>query len=196
MIRVWRRFFRVRRHLIWKSSCDIAEYHVSREGESYLILDASNLDEFSAVVEELRRLSSEAEDYISDVRDGKIVALVIMQGGEIVHYSYVFLKNRSACILGLSRDTALIGNAYTIPSYRRNGCQARSVVLRAAIARDRGFSFVAAETSLHNIASQRGLTKGGMTFVGRLDLAVVLSFVVIRWRRPLGSTMLGICLCL
>lgn len=190
-----RRLFRTNSYLLFKASCEIGEHPRLGEGESYLALDSTNIDEFDDIIKALEQLSGDASDYISDVRAGKIVALLIQCNGELVHYSYVFLRNKSACILGLDRDTALVGNVFTVQSYRGKGCQARSVALCAAIARDRGFAFIAAETSLNNVASQRGMKNGGMNLAGRLDLAVILNSLVIRWRRPPGSAMLGFCLC-
>ena len=58
----------------------------------------------------------------------------------------------------------------------------------------RGYRFIAAETSPENRASQRGMHKGGMSLIGRLELAVILNCLIIRWQRPSGISMFGFCL--
>lgn len=192
--RLRRRIFRTHRYLVFKCMCEGASRPLREQEESVFVIDAANLDELNYVAKAVERSAADAIDYFNDVRAGKIIALVILHRGEVVHYSYVFLRNKSACILGLNKDTALVGNDFTVPSYRGKGCQSRSVTLRAAIAKDRGFDFIAAETSPDNVASQRGLQNGGMGLVGRLDLAVILNCLVIRWRRPPGVSLLGFCL--
>lgn len=189
-----RRLFRTHRYMLYKAACDQTTSDVLVDRECVDVLDDANLATCAETVAALKATSSDAADYLRDVRKGRIVALVISVDGRVAHYSYVFLRNKSACILGLGRDTALIGNDFTMPEHRGKGFQSRSVGLRAAIAKARGFSFVAAETSPRNLASQRGLQKGGMKFVGRLELAVVLNCLVIRWRRPAGVPFFGFCL--
>lgn len=189
-----RRVLRVHHYLVFERDCEGAAAPALQGGESIFVIDASSLDEHAEVVRAVQRLAGDAADYFKDVRAGKVVALVIQYQGEVVHYSYVFLRNKSACILGLNKQTALIGNAFTVPAYRGKGCQSRSVALRAAIAAGRGFTVVAAETSPDNVASQRGLQNGGMRRVGSLDLMVVLNSLVIRWRRPPGFALFGFCL--
>lgn len=189
-----RRVFRTHHYLVFERDCEGGPCPVLHEGESAFVIDAENLDEHADVVNAVQRLAGDAADYFKDVRAGKVVALIIQYQGEVVHYSYVFLRNKSACILGLSKHTALIGNAFTVPAYRGKGCQSRSVALRAAIAAGRGFTAVAAETSPDNVASQRGLQNGGMRLAGRLDLVVILNSLVIRWRRPPGVPAFGFCL--
>lgn len=192
--KILRRLIRVHKYMLYKAPCDQLASSTLADRESVVVLDATSLALHAETVAALKMLASDASDYLSDVEAGRVVALVISVDGQIVHYSYVFVQNKSACILGLDRDTALIGNAFTAPDYRGKGCQSRSVGLRAAIAKARGFSFVAAETSPGNVSSQRGLQKGGMRFVGRLDLLVLLNCLVVRWRRPRGVPVFGVCL--
>lgn len=191
--KVCRRVFRAHQYLLFKAACPNVVVPDGGEGERVVVLDAASIDTHGTVCEALRTMSRTAADYLDDVRTGRAVALVILSRGKVVHFSYVFLRNKSACILGLDEETALVGNAFTVPSYRGRGCQSRSVALRAAIARERGFAFIAAETSPDNGASQRGLQNGGMRLVGRLDLLVILNSLVIRWRRPSGFALLGFC---
>lgn len=189
-----RRVFRAHHYLVFERDCEVSGRPALLEGESVFVIDAEKLDEYADVVNAVERLAADAADYFKDIRAGKVVALVIVSQGEVVHYSYVFLRNKSACILGLNKDTALVGNAFTVPAYRGKGCQPRSVALRAAIAAERGFARIAAETSPDNVASQRGLQKGGMRLVGRLDLVVIMNSLVLRWRRPPEFALLGFCL--
>lgn len=192
--KVFRRIFRVHHYQLFKAACNVIQQPRLGDHEEDLVIDAANINQNTKVLTALNKIAADTVDYLEDVNAGRVVALVILHQGEVVHYSYVFLRNKSACVLGLDRDTALVGNAFTVQSYRGKGCQARSVALRAAIAQDRGFRFIAAETSPENLASQRGLQNGGMGLVGRLDLAVILNCLVIRWRRPPGVSLLGFCL--
>lgn len=192
--RIARRIFRVHSYQFFKAAVNSAQQSELGRQEKCVVIDAINIGEHKEVVAGLKTLAADAADYLDDVRAGRIVALVILHRNEVVHCSYVFLRNKSACILGLNGDTALVGNDFTVPSYRGKGCQSRSVALRAAIARERGFAFIAAETSPDNLASQHGLQNGGMESAGRLDLVVILNCLVIRWRRPQGIALIGLCL--
>lgn len=192
--RLRRRILRTHRYLIFKCACEGIASPLMEPEESVFVIDAENLGELDHIARAVEQSAADASDYFQDVRAGKIIAFVMLYRNEVVHTSYVFLRNKSTCILGLDKDTALIGNAFTVPSSRGKGCQSRSVALRAAIAQSRGFAFVAAETSPDNVASQRGLKNGGMDLVGHLDLVVILNCLVIRWRRPPGFALFGFCL--
>lgn len=180
--------------MIYQVRCDELVFDGPQREEGCIVLDSSNIGAHADVAEGLKRMGGEVSEYLQDVHAGRVVALVMLRDGKVMHYSYVFLRNKSACILGLSDDTALIGNAFTVPEYRGRGCQPRSIALRAAIAKERGYRFIAAETSPENRASQRGMHKGGMSFIGRLGLVVILNCLIIRWHRPPGIPMFGFCL--
>ena len=115
-----------------------------------------------------------------------------------VRMNGVPLSQRNVTFVELLRDagykTALIGNAFTVPAYRGKSAQPRSVKARASLAREAGYERILAETSPDNLASQRGMTKGGMQLLGRMDLLVAISVLVFRWRRPAGFPLIGFCL--
>ena len=67
-------------------------------------------------------------------------------------------------------------------------------IARAALAGEHGFERIAAETAPDNLASQRGMSKGGMKLLGRMDLVVVLNVLVLRLRRPKGFKPAAFCL--
>lgn len=187
-------FFRNRAHLLYCRNCTDATMPDPLPGETFHVLTADNLPELSKVVERLLSVSSDSAEYIADIRRRRVVGFVIEFDSDVVHYGYVFLRNKTACILGLDNKTALIGNAFTVPAYRGKSAQPRSVVARASFARDAGYERILAETSPDNLASQRGMIKGGMRQLGRMDLIVVFTMLVFRWRRPMGFPAIGFCL--
>jgi RimJ/RimL family protein N-acetyltransferase len=163
------------------------------EGESFRTITRENLAEMQPVVEALLAVSGSTAEYVADIRRGRIVGFVILYQDEVVHYSFLFLRNKTACILGLDRHSALIGNAFTIPGYRGRRAQPRSVKARCHLAREAGYERIVAETSPDNLASQKGMQKGGMLLLGRMDLALALTIFVFRWRRPSGFRLWGLC---
>lgn len=194
MKRLVPRVFRKNSYLIFSRDCEGAGYPRRAEGEVFHVLTARNLVGSKAIVDALLAVAKGNAPYLEDVRRGKIIGFLILRDGQLVHYSYLLLKNRTLCILGAAWGGALIGNVFTVPEYRGKRCQPRAVDACAALAREAGFVRVIAETSLDNIASQKGMTTGGMTLLGRMDLVVLFSCIVIRWRRPPGFRMLGFCL--
>lgn len=189
-----RRLFRTHHYLVFKMKCSDLVIPHQVEGEEFVVIDAYSILYNSKVCDALCAMSTTSKDYLDDVRRNKAIALVIMFEEKVVHYSYVFLRNKTSCILGLRRDTALVGNDFTIPSYRGKGCQLRSVALRASIAKEHGFAYIAAETSPDNNASQRGLQNGGMNLLGSLRIFVILNSLIIRWHRPYGFPLIGFCI--
>lgn len=185
---------RRRSYVLFEKDCSGVSFPAPSAGERIQVLTAANIDGAADVAERLVELNAESADYLQDIRCGRVTGIVFIHGGQVVQYSYVFKKNKTACLLGLPPTTALIGNDFTVPSYRGRGCQGRSVEVRACVAREAGFTAVVAETSPDNIASQRGLQKGGMRPLGKLDMLVLLNCLVIRWRRPAGFPLLGLCL--
>jgi RimJ/RimL family protein N-acetyltransferase len=163
-------------------------------GETFHVLTADNLSGLQTVVERLLSVSPDNAEYVTDIRRRRVIGFIIEFDSTVVHYGYVFLRNKTACILGLDSKTALIGNAFTVPAYRGKSAQPRSVKARASLARAGGYERILAETSLDNLASQRGMTKGGMQLLGRMDLLLAISILVFRWRRPAGFPIFGFCL--
>lgn len=164
------------------------------QGEVFHVLTRDNLKEKRALVDRLIATAPYNRGYVADIRRGLIVGFIIEADRRIVHYGYLFLRNRMACILGMRGATAVIGNAFTVPDYRGKSAQSRSVMARSCLAGQAGFETIAAETSPDNHASQRGMSKAGMQRIGRMDVVVVLSILVLRWRRPAGFPMVGFCL--
>lgn len=188
------RVLRMRSYVLYERSCAGAVMPEAQEGEHYHVLRAGSLADQKALVGALVAASADNVAYLDDVKRGRVVALLITCDGELAHYSYLFLRNKTACLLGLGRGTALVGNAWTAPHFRGRGLQARAVLARAALAGEHGFERIAAETAPGNLASQRGMSKGGMKLLGRMDLVVVLNVLVLRLRRPKGFKPAAFCL--
>lgn len=157
-------------------------------------INMRNFEELETLRSKVVALNAENAAYFDDVRHGKAFGLALVAGNEVIHYSFVFIRNKTACLLGLGADCALIGNAFTLPSHRGRGLQAYSARRRACMARDAGFDSIASETAPDNVASQRGLEKAGMKRAGRAELLVLLNCVVVRYQRPAGFRLLGLCL--
>lgn len=185
--------FRSRAYVLFSRDCEDAVMPEPLPGEAFHVLSAHNLIEKQTLLEALLSVSHENAEYVEDIRRHRILGFVIEFEQEVAHYGYLFLRNKTACILGIDSKTALIGNAFTVPGYRGKGAQPRSVRARAALARENGYRTILAETNPDNAASQRGMAKGGMQLVGRMDLFVVCSFLVARWRRPAGFPLIGFC---
>lgn len=185
---------RARSHLLFELGCDDAPEPELRRSEQVHVLTAENLAEHALLCDGLVAIDAENAEYLDDIRKNRVVGVVFVHEERIVHYGFVFKKNRTTCLLGLPAPTALVGNAFTAEAYRGRGCQGRSLHVRARVARDAGFSSVVAETGVDNVSSQRGMLKGGMRLLGRMDLVVVLNCLVIRWRRPAGFSLLSVCL--
>ena len=192
--RVLAAVFRSRAYLLYSRNCAGATMPDPLPGETFRVLTADNLAEMQTVVDGLLSLSADNAEYIADIRRRHVIGFIIEFDDTVAHYGYVFLRNKTACILGLDDKTALVGNAFTVPTYRGKSAQPRSVKARASLARDAGYERILAETSPDNLASQRGMTKGGMQLLGRMDLLVAISVLVFRWRRPTGFPMIGFCL--
>lgn len=156
-------------------------------------IDAGNFERLEAIRRKMVELNAGNTAYLEDVRRGKAFGLALVHADEVLHYAFVFVRNKTACLLGIPDGCALIGNAFTVQEHRGRGLQACSARCRARVARNAGFDSVASETSPDNRASQRGLGKAGMRPVGRVDLLVLLNCVVIRYRRPAGFRLLGLC---
>ncbi len=186
--------FRLSSDILFVLDCRDSSMPKPEPGEAFVVLEQKNLANSQRVSDALLRVSSENAEYLDDIRRRRIVGFVLMRGDQVVHFSYLFLENKTACILGLDRGTALIGNAYTVPSYRGKRAQPRSVHARAWLACRHDFKLIVAVTSLDNLASQKGMENGGMKRAGRMETVVLLNVFVIRWRRPAGFPLLGFCL--
>jgi len=186
--------YRRRAYVLFELDCKAAAFPAMAEGERVELITARNIERDGFVESSLVALNAENADYLDDVARDRAVGLVVLSEGRVVHHGFLFKKNRTACLLGLRSSAALIGNAFTIAAYRGQGCQARSVQTRACLARDEGFRSVVAESSPDNLASQGGMRKAGMHLLGPLDIVVLLNCLVIRWRRPQGFRLFGICL--
>ncbi len=162
-------------------------------GVASIEINARNFAELEDLRSGLVAINAENVDYLDDVRRGAAVGLALLDEDRIVHYAFVFLRNKTACLLGLAARSALIGNAFTLPSHRGRGLQAHSVHCRARIAHAAGYRSIVCETSPDNLASQRGLEKAGMQRIGRMELLVLVNCAVVRWRRPAGFRLLGLC---
>ena len=186
-----RRLIRTQSHLVFFAPIQNVVTQVDTEDLKWVTISSQNMSEHRTLTDALVALNPDNTHYIADIQKDIITGLVILEGEQVVHYGFVFKSNKTADFLGLQPGTALIGNSFTMPRYRGQGLQAKSVSARAEIARRHGYAAIAAETSPENHASQRGLIKSGLKLQGRLELLIVLSCLVIRWRRPAGVPLLG-----
>lgn len=188
------RLLRVQRHVLYGASCAGAEepQWLADEQVRYL-LNGSDLT--PEVQGELRRLSPDIDEYLGAIRHDSAKALIVFVRGQLVHYAFVLTRTKTLCLFGQDKSVALIGNAYTVPSYRGHGCQARSAAARIALAARLGFRSIVSETSPDNVSSQKGLVKGGLEEIGPIGLLIVLNTLVVRYRRPNAAfPRLGLCL--
>ena len=190
---LYRQIFRTRSDIIYLLPCNNLPELTLPESENLVVLDEDNIGRYAALCADFLSKYPANKPYITDISKGRIAGFFILVDGEIVHYGFLFLRNRLGGVLGLPGGVARVGNSFTSPVYRGRGCQGRSILARAAYARQREFEAVAAETSPDNLASQRGMEKAGMTRLGRLDLVVILRFFVIRWHRPVGFALFSLC---
>ena len=187
--RIWRQ----RAYELFKLDCQSAVMPESWPDLTFEVLDARNVGSRGALASQVAALDPENPEYIDDIRQDRVIGLAVLNGSHVVHCAFVFKKNKTAALLGLPSSAALIGNALTVSEFRGRGIQGLSVRARATIARQAGFKSVIAETAPANVASQRGMIKGGMQPLGRLNIVVVLNCLVIRWRRPEGFRFFDVC---
>jgi hypothetical protein len=187
----FRRLIRTQSHLLFFSPIPDVVNPFETNHLEFVTISVQNVLQHHTLTDALIALNPDNTHYIADIHKDKIAGLAILERGQVVHCAFVFKSNKTANFLGLPPGTALIGNAFTVPRCRGQGLQVKSVCARAEIARDQGFTAIAAETSPENHASQRGLIKSGLMLQGRVELLIVLSCLVIRWRRPAGVPLLG-----
>lgn len=187
-------FVRRRSHVLFALDLSDVQLDVPLPDIVSVEIHSHNFDRLGRLRARLGEINAENIDYLDDVRRGDAIALVLLDGDDVVHYAFVLLRNKTACLLGLGKGSALIGNAYTVPSHRGRGLQAHSARCRARIARDAGFQSIVCETGPDNRASQRGLEKAGMRPIGEMQLLVLLNCLVVRWRRPTGFPLFGLCI--
>ena len=188
-----RRLYRVQDHCVFELACGDAAGTAWLPGETPIRFGVGRPLE-PRWLEQLLAIRRHDREYVDDAHAGKAEGLIVVVDGAIVHSAYLMFGNKTACLLGWGRSAGLLGNAYTVPSYRGRGCQARSARERAAIAREAGLERVICETSPDNVASQRGLEKAGLRAAGRVRFAVVLNVLVVRTTRPSPAIRrLGLC---
>jgi len=188
------RVVRRQSHVLFHAGVADLEPGAAPPGVRAVEINAENFAEMASIRSKVTALNAQSAAYFDDVRLGKAFGLALVRDGEVVHYAFLFVRNKTARMLGLPAGCALMGNAYTIRSQRGRGLQGYSARCRARIAKNAGFESVASETSPANRASQRGLEKAGMKRVGRVELLVLLNCIVVRHQRPRGLGRLGLCL--
>jgi RimJ/RimL family protein N-acetyltransferase len=190
----FRRLIRAQSHFLFSAPIEEVANQLDKNGLEFITICTQNVSQHRVLIDALVALNPDNTQYIADIEKDKITGLVVLENGQVVHYGFVFKSNKTAQLLGLHPGTALIGNSFTTPDCRGQGLQVRSVCARAEIAKLSGFTAIAAETHPENHASQRGLMKSGMKLQGRVELLILLSCFVVRWRRPAGVPLLGFCL--
>jgi hypothetical protein len=188
-----KKLVRIQKHLVYSTACTAAPEPEWLAGEKTFISSHRN-PWAQALCDEVLAISGENAEYLQAILDGEAEGLAVVRDGTLVHYGFLMHRNKTACLLGFDKSVGLIGNAFTIPSYRGRGCQIRSVTGRINMAQQAGLERVISETEYANTASQRNIVKGGMSFLGRIELLVVLNVLVIRYKRPAKSIPLfGFC---
>lgn len=188
-----KKLVRVQRHLVYAVLCTDAKEPKWLSGERVCVSIRGKLWD-QVVSDQIVSLSSCNRDYLEAIPRGEAEGLAILRDGKVVHYAFLMYRNKTTCLLGFGKEVGLIGNAFTINSYRGRGCQARSVAARIKMAERAGLVQVISETSYDNTASQRGLAKAGMKLLGRVESVVLLNVLVIRYRRPDRSIQrVGLC---
>lgn len=191
--RFFRQIIHFRAYILSAMHCDSLPSSELDESESMLVLDSLNINRMSAVCTDFLAISPDNIAYLEDIKRDRTVGFCILSQGNIIQYGFLFKQNRMSSILGLPTNAVRIGHSFTLPDYRGQGYQGRSVLARAHLARELGFDTVVAESAPDNEASRRGMAKVGMQEIGRMDLVVLLRFFVIRWRRPPGFRLFGWC---
>ncbi|WP_157976440.1 GNAT family N-acetyltransferase [Parahaliea mediterranea] len=192
--RLARQLLSFRSHHLYGIDCRSLAPPSPPDGELITLVDRDSAAAYPDLLSALVNINTQNRDYLREIHRGRMACALITVDGKLAHYGFLYLKNRSALLLGLPVKTALAGNAFTVPAFRGRGCQGRSLLKRACYANKLGFDQVVAETSVDNIASGKGLRKAGMVFLGRMDYLVLLRVLVIRWRRPPGFPLFSICL--
>ena len=186
------RFFRVQQHMVFEhdlSNIPSVDWPVGVE----VITLITAQDVTSEIYAELVDLASDNTDYLNDIKRGNCIGLVVRQDSKIVHFAFIMRGSRTLCLLGLPSNAALLGNAYTLPEFRGNGYQTRSIRQRIKLASQQNFIIAYSETSPDNYTSQRGIKRGGMLFKGSIILIVIMNIFVIRWRSSYKTPLFSIC---
>jgi RimJ/RimL family protein N-acetyltransferase len=189
-----RRIFRRQSHYIFHADCRDAAVVEWPENEKVTKFSRTN-PMSGELLDQVMRLLPSSREYIEAVDNGEAEGLLVCVDGKIVHSAYLMFENKTTRLLGCNRSWGLLGNSFTITSHRGRGCQARSTRERIAMAAAAGLTAVISETSPDNLASQRGLQRGGMRFMGQVQFFVILNIFVIRTRRiGLRVPMFSLCL--
>ena len=181
-----KKLVRVEKHQVYIASCANAEEPDWLPGEQVCYSSYKALWD-RIVSEQLAALPVRNRDYLQAVSRGEAKGLAVLYNDKIVHCAFLMCRNKSTALLGFDKNVGLLGNAFTIDSYRGRGCQARSVAARIKMAEQAGLDRVISATSYDNLSSQRGLVHGGMKFFGNAELFVLLNTLVVRYKRPDNS---------
>ena len=181
-----KKLVRVQRHLVYVAACADAMEPDWLPGDWVSFASRySPLDHL--VSEQLLSHSADNVDYLEAVSRGEAEVLAVLCDGNVIHYAFLLYRNKMVQFLGFSKKIGLVANAYTIEQYRGRGYHTRSVAARIKMAERSGFDQVLSETAYDNVASQHGLVKGGMKFLGRVEFVVLFNVLVIRYRKPNNS---------
>lgn len=122
------------------------------------------------------------EEYLAAVARGEAALVLILCDEAPAHYAFLLRESRTVAVLGEEPGAvALIGNAYTWPAHRGRGLHPYGVYRRGRLARRLGYAGAASETARGNVASQRGLTKGGFRWAGTVWVAVLANRLALGW---------------
>lgn len=193
-LRLLRRIFRRQSHYIFHADCKHAA--VVQWPKDEQVVRFSRINPLSRELhDQALHLLPNSRQYMDAVTQGEAEGLLVCVGGQIVHSAYLMFANKTTRLLGFDRSWGLLGNSFTMTHHRGRGCQARSTSERIAMAAAAGLPAVVSETSPDNLASQRGLQRGGMRYLGQVRFFVILNIFVIRTQR-IGLNVPFFSLCL
>lgn len=157
----------------------------------HVVRHEADVDAHPAIADNLRGQNLE---YLEGIRRGEAVGVFIVLADELAHWAFLMIGSRTSCLLGIGRDTALLGNAYTDPGFRGRGLQTLSLRQRLHECQRLGIEEVFTETEPENVPSRRAMERVGMSLVREVTLVVLLNRVVLRRsRQGSAAPRAGIC---
>ncbi len=173
-----RRVLRTQRHVVY--SMDVTEIDEpvwDPETELHVISDAEGVTAHQAIAHNLETRNME---YLEGIRRGEVIGVFVLNGGTLVHWGFILMHTKTACLLGVDPGAPFVANAFTEPSFRGRGLQKRSLRQRLYECRNRGFPEVYTETHPDNVASWRAMERVGLSFLRDVTLIVLLTRFVVR----------------
>lgn len=173
------RLVRIRRHVVFLKRVAEPAPVDWREDETVLIVRSA--EELEMLEHRTGELPPDFGPYRDGIHRGEAVGCFVLVGGTLAHWSFLMYRSRMLCLIGAPSDAVLLGNAYTIPSFRGRGLQTRSLKMRQHLATESGAAWLAVEAAPDNVASRRAIGRVGIPEVGELRVLVLVNHLVFRW---------------